>query len=130
MYIGDSMTAKIHVDVVQTSSEGPVTLTKQAAATTHIRANLTTPGITGSLNVSSLTDNYTGSGKPQFTTNYAAADYTVVISVGKSGDVLFAELQADHTATTSEHRIMGRNGSEVGDADWDIGTSMCMGDLA
>ena len=124
------MTAKIHVDVVQTSSEGPVILTKQAAATTHIRANLTTPGITGSLNVSSLTDNYTGSGKPQFTTNYAAADYTVVISVGKSDDVLFAELQADSTATTTEHRIMGRNGSEVGDADWDIGTSMCMGDLA
>jgi len=25
---------------------------------------------------------------------------------------------------------MGRNGSEGGDADWDIGTSICMGDLA
>ncbi len=100
------------------------------SAKAHIRANLTVPAITGSLNVSSLVDNYTGSGKPQFTTNFAAADYTVVISVGKSADVLFAELQADATATTSEHRIMGRNGSEVGDADWDIGTSICMGDLA
>ena len=100
------------------------------SAKAHIRANLATPGVTGSLNVSSLTDNYTGSGKPQFTNNFAAADYTVVISVGLSGDVLFSELQADATATTSEHRIMGRNGSEVGDADWDIGTSICMGDLA
>lgn len=103
---------------------------KSGSAKAHIRANLATPGVTGSLNVSSLTDNYTGSGKPQFTNNFAAADYTVVISVGKNADVLFSELQADHTAMTSEHRIMGRNGSEVGDADWDIGTSICMGDLA
>ena len=98
-------------------------------AKVHIRANLTTPAITGSLGVSSLVDNYTGSGKPQFTNNFAAADYTVVISVGKSDDVLFAELQADATATTSEHRIMGRGGNETG-VDWDIGTSICMGDLA
>ena len=120
----------LKADTIQSTSGGASTLTGQVAATTHIRANLTTPAITGSFNVSSLTDNYTGSGKPQFTTNYAAADYTVVISVGISGDVLFAELQADSTASTSEHRIMGRNGSEVGDADWDIGTSICMGDLA
>lgn len=120
----------LHANIVETSSGGAVTLTQQAAAKVHIRANLTTPAITGSLNVSSLVDNYTGSGKPQFTNNFAAGDYTVVISVGISGDVLFAELQADATATTSEHRIMGRNGSEIGDADWDIGTSICMGDLA
>ena len=123
---------KIVADQIQHSSEGTVgtQYVVSGSAKAHIRANLATPGVTGSLNVSSLTDNYTGSGKPQFTNNFAAADYTVVISVGKSGDVLFSELQADATATTSEHRIMGRNGSEVGDADWDIGTSICMGDLA
>jgi len=123
---------KIVADQIQHSSEGTVDTqyVVNGSAKAHIRANLATPGVTGSLNVSSLTDNYTGSGKPQFTNNFAAADYTVVISVGKSGDVLFSELQADATATTSEHRIMGRNGSEVGDADWDIGTSICMGDLA
>ena len=123
---------KIVADQIQHSSEGTVDTqyVVNGSAKAHIRANLATPGVTGSLNVSSLTDNYTGSGKPQFTNNFAAADYTVVISVGRSGDVLFSELQADATATTSEHRIMGRNGSEVGDADWDIGTSICMGDLA
>lgn len=123
---------KIVADQIQHSSEGTVgtQYVVNGSAKAHIRANLATPGVTGSLNVSSLTDNYTGSGKPQFTNNFAAADYTVVISVGKSADVLFSELQADATATTSEHRIMGRNGSEVGDADWDIGTSICMGDLA
>jgi hypothetical protein len=123
---------KLIADQIQHSSQGTVNtqFVVNGSAKVHIRANLTTPAITGSLNVSSLVDNYTGSGKPQFTTNFAAADYTVVISVGKSGDVLFAELQADSTATTSEHRIMGRNGSEAGDADWDIGTSICMGDLA
>ena len=123
---------KIVADQIQHSSEGTVDTqyVVNGSAKAHIRANLATPGVTGSLNVSSLTDNYTGSGKPQFTNNFAAADYTVVISVGKSVDVLFSELQADATATTSEHRIMGRNGSEVGDADWDIGTSICMGDLA
>ena len=123
---------KLVADEIEHSSEGAVNTqyVVKGSARVHIRGNLTTPAITGSLGVSSLTDNYTGSGKPQFTTNFAAADYTVVISVGKSGDVLFAELQADSTATTSEHRIMGRNGSEGGDADWDIGTSICMGDLA
>jgi hypothetical protein len=120
----------LKADTIQSTSGGAATLTGQVAANTHIRANLTTPAITGSFNVSSLVDNYTGSGKPQFTNNYAAADYTVVIGTGKSGDVLFSELQGDSTATTSEHRIMGRNGSETGDADWDIGTSICMGDLA
>ena len=119
----------LHTNTVETSSGGPVTLTQQAAAKVHIRANLTTPAITGSLGVSSLVDNYTGSGKPQFTNNFAAADYTVVIGTGLSGDTLFPELQADATATTSEHRIMGRGGNETG-VDWDIGTSICMGDLA
>lgn len=119
----------LKADTIQSTGGGAATLTGQVAATTHIRANLTTPAITGSFNVSSLVDNYTGSGKPQFTNNYAAADYTVVISVGLSGDVVFAELQADSTATTSEHRIMGRNEATTG-FDWDIGTSICMGDLA
>ena len=119
----------LHANTIETSSGGPVTLTQQSAAKVHIRANLTTPAITGSLGVSSLVDNYTGSGKPQFTNNFAAADYTVVIGTGLSGDVLFAEIQADSTTTTSEHRIMGRGGNETG-VDWDIGTSICMGDLA
>jgi len=123
---------KLVADEIEHSSEGSVNtkFVVKGSARVHIRANLTTPAITGSLGVSSLVDNYTGSGKPQFTNNFAAADYTVVISVGKSDDVLFAELQADATATTSEHRIMGRNGSEAGDADWDIGTSICIGTLA
>lgn len=121
--------SQLNINTIQNISGGPVTLTQQAAAKVHIRANLTTPAITGSLGVSSLVDNYTGSGKPQFTNNFAAADYTVVIGVGLSGDVIFPELQADSTATTSEHRIMGRNEATTG-FDWDIGTSICMGDLA
>lgn len=121
--------SQLNINTIQNISGGPVELTQQAAAKVHIRANLTTPAITGSLGVSSLVDNYTGSGKPQFTNNFAAADYTVVIGVGLSGDVIFPELQADSTATTSEHRIMGRNEATTG-FDWDIGTSICMGDLA
>ena len=122
---------KIVADQIQHSSEGTVSTqyVVNGSAKVHGRFNLATPGVTGSLNVSSLTDNYTGSGKPQFTNNFSAADYTVVIGTGLSGDVLFAELQANSTATTSEHRIMGRGGNETG-VDWDIGTSICMGDLA
>ena len=122
---------KLVADEIEHSSEGSVNtqFVVKGSARVHIRANLTRPAITGSLGVSSLVDNYTGSGKPQFTNNFAAADYTVVISVGLSDDVLFAELQADATATTSEHRIMGRNEATTG-FDWDIGTSICMGDLA
>lgn len=100
-----------------------------AIAKAHVRADLATPGITGSFNVSSLVDNYTGSGKPQFTNNFAALDYTCVIAVGLSGDVVFPDLQADGTTKTFEHRIMGRAGDETG-LDWDIGTSICTGDLA
>mgnify|MGYP000754619599 CR=1 FL=1 len=126
------MAGKIIADQIEHSTAGSIATNYvvEGSAKAHIRANLTIPAITGSFGISSLVDNYTGSGKPQFTNNFAASDYTVVISVGISGDVLFAELQADATATTSEHRIMGRNGSEAGDADWDIGTSICMGDLA
>ena len=101
----------------------------KGTARVHVRANLATPGITGSLGVSSLVDNYTGSGKPQFTNNFAALDYTCVIAVGISGDVVFPDLQADGTTKTFEHRIMGRAGNETG-IDWDIGTSICMGNLA
>ena len=56
------MTAKLHVDVVQTSSEGAVTLTKQEAAKAWFHYNQTASSVAvrDSFNTSSITDNSTG----------------------------------------------------------------------
>ena len=69
------MTAKIHVDVVQTSSEGAVTLTKQEALKFWVNYDGPANTVRDSLNQSSVTDDGTGLFDYVYTTNFADANY-------------------------------------------------------
>jgi len=71
-------TATLHVDIVETSSEGAVTLTKQSAAKAHINFNGTgTPATRDSLNFSTITDSGTGIYEIAYTSNMGNVNYTV-----------------------------------------------------
>ena len=70
------MTAKLHVDVVQTSSEGAVTLTKQTAAKYFIHFGMNDFAIDQSFNSSSVTDEGTGHALCNFTNNMGAVRYS------------------------------------------------------
>ena len=75
-------TATLHVDIVETSAEKPVTLTKQQTAKCMAGVNMAgtaelTANVSGAINASSLTDNGTGDGTTAFTNNMSAALYYV-----------------------------------------------------
>tara|TARA_A100001201_G_scaffold41742_1_gene42741 strand:+ start:466 stop:843 length:378 start_codon:yes stop_codon:yes gene_type:complete len=66
--------------VSDTAGTGPVTLTKQSAAKSHVHFNGTgTVAIQDSLNVSSITDDGTGQYDINFSTNFANTNYTSLI---------------------------------------------------
>ena len=68
----------LHTNTVETSSAGPVTLTKQAAAKLFVNFNGTgTPAIRDTLNVSTLTDNGTGDYRLNYATNFANVNYVL-----------------------------------------------------
>ena len=68
----------LHTNTVETSSAGPVTLTKQAAAKLFVNFNGTgTIAIRDSLNISSLTDNSTGDYRLNYATNFSNINYVL-----------------------------------------------------
>ena len=78
------MTAKIHVDVVQTSSEGAVTLTKQQTAKAFFSLKQDDQTTHKSFNISGITDDSAGTNTYTFTNNMGDDEW---LSVGASQDV-------------------------------------------
>lgn len=65
----------LHTNTVETSSGGPVTLTKQGAYKAYIAMNMATDVAGETLNVSSNTDNGTANRTFNWANNFAAATY-------------------------------------------------------
>ena len=125
------MTAKIHVDVVQTSSEGAVTLTKQSASKAFVNFDgKTSGGVTSrdSFNVSGLVDNGTGDYNCTLVNNMDNANYSQVGSSHNSG-VSWAMSPYTGGKTTSALDIQTANDGGVA-ADSDIIDTIACGDLA
>lgn len=73
----------VHCNTVQTSSGGPVTLTKQSAAKAWVNFNGTgTIAARDSLNVTSLTDDGVGQHSYSFVNNFNNANYTHTADAG------------------------------------------------
>lgn len=67
----------LHTNTVETSSGGPVTLTKQSAAKSWSKFNGGgTVAIAASLNVSSVSDHATGNFSTNFTSNFSSGSYS------------------------------------------------------
>jgi hypothetical protein len=75
----------VHCNTVQTSSGGPVTLTKQSAAKFFIDVSQDFSTIQASLNISSLDDDGTGDGGLNYTNNFSSANYAPSISTDDRG---------------------------------------------
>jgi len=65
----------VHCNTVQTSSGGPVTLTKQSASKAWLNYIMDTPSVVGSFNIASVTDEGTGHFTQNFTNSMSAVDF-------------------------------------------------------
>lgn len=125
------MTAKLHVDVVQTSSEGAVTLTKQHAAKQWLNATIdsNTHTIQDSFNTSSLTDDGAGRTDSVFTNNMNNVRYAIASSCSLNGSNLFSHLGNNSLQATNHYRINTCNdGGTI--VDYDNLNNTVHGDLA
>jgi len=88
----------VHCNTVQTSSGGPVTLTKQQAAKAWVNFNgVGTVSVRSSLNHASLTDNATGDYTTSFTSSFANNDYTIGGTTRHPGTASGGVYQGPHT---------------------------------
>jgi len=128
----------VHCNTVQTSSGGPVALTKQEAAKCLSRFNAGTNAVIGSFNQSSRTDDGTGLSTTSFTNNMADANYFAnthcsVTAAPTTGHGAFCDSAYSET-TSSVGLAYGYSGSSSGTAwafhDFDNIKFLLHGDLA
>ena len=92
----------VHCNTVQTSSGGPVTLTKQAAAKAWSKLNGTgTISLYGSFGISSVADNGTGDYTHTMTSAMSDANYSHTFTAR----TYFAVFRDGQTPTTTTYRI-------------------------
>ena len=108
----------VHCNTVQTSSGGPVTLTKQSAAKAFSVINLASSNtIRKSLNLASITDVATGVVESNFTNAFADSDYHELHMADASvGDYMLGCGASSAYATTVKVRsynVRRDNGSGV-----------------
>ena len=128
----------VHCNTIQTSSGGPVTLTKQQAIKAYVSYDATTNAVDDTFNRSSTTDNTTGDATHAWTSAAAAATYTFGLTgtTDDAGNAGYAyEFVSAGTATrgyrtTSSHRIHTGFGGSASLADLDIYAYFFVGDLA
>jgi hypothetical protein len=119
----------LKTDVVETSSGGATTLTKQSAAKAWINFSGTgTVSTRDSFNFSSLVDNGTGNYSTNYASNMSANDYSVATAVGQTSP--FPIVQAYLANVVPSYVQL--NTAQPGNADYDWGliTSTSFGDLA
>ena len=115
--------------VSDAAGTGPATLTGQSAAKAWVNFNGTgTIAARDSFNLSSLTDNGTGSYDTNYTSNMSANDYSIATAIAQFSP--FPIAQAYITALVVGYARL--NVAQPGSADYDAGTitSASFGDLA
>jgi hypothetical protein len=120
----------VHCNTVQTSSGGPVTLTKQVAAKAWVNfsGNGTLP-VSGSFNVASLTDNAVGRYSANYVNSMDTSTYaTQVCSDADSSNDAFNRIAGGANTTTSKAYLMHFENGSSSDTSIMIGT--IHGDLA
>jgi len=121
----------VHCNTVQTSSGGPVTLTKQSAAKTFVAYKSTTSTAiynSQSLNVSSLSDIGTGKTNVNLTNAHSVAVYATSDS-GGDGSTGYSTWMSYVEMTASVTRVNTGNAS-FSNADTSYHSHQTYGDLA
>jgi len=124
------MTSVLNVDTIaDKAGTGPVALTKQEAAKMRCRWDTdSSTSITGSFNVSSLTDVATGKTSINLTNAFDAVTYTVLLGNDDGEQVTFHRTDDGNTAS----KIGAANYAQDSNAyaDSDIMSAASHGDLA
>lgn len=117
------------VDTLQSTSGGATTLTKQSAAKTWCRFDTdSSTSITGSFNVSSLTDAATGRTSINLTNAFDAVTYAVLLGNDDGEQVAFHRTGDGNTASQVGAANYNQDGNAY--ADSDIMSAAMHGDLA
>ncbi len=124
--------SKIVTNTIETSTGGPVTLTKQAAAKVYIRRDFNNDATDSSLNISSATDNGLGDETMNISSAMSAATYSIVGMASRKANslnfhVVMIHDSADPTTTAYRLRCANVSGS---DADPEFVSTSVDGDLA
>jgi len=125
----------LHANTVETSSGGPVTLTKQSACKAWLGMDqIGTQAIHGSFNIASTTDTATGTTVFTFTNNFSNANYCGTATAHNTGTASHACPYPGDPDATSSHTTSGTqiqcyiNAGGTGDAS--VVNYHGMGDLA
>ena len=128
----------LKADTIQSTSGGAATLTKQQAAKAWSNYNQVTPAVTGSFNLTSVTDVSTGKHTVNFTSSMSDTTYAVATYVRRDndGDNSSATLVSNNTDTKTTSAIKFKanylDGGSLanGLADYPENGHHFMGDLA
>ena len=125
------MAGKIVADTLEHSTAGSIATNYvvEGSAKSTIVYDQTAPSITGSLNITSLTDTSAGRAFPQFTNNKSAADYSAVNSAGMSGAGFSGRIGETNPHSTSQYEFFTFNTSGTV-ADYTGNSAATFGDLA
>jgi hypothetical protein len=119
----------VHCNTVQTSSGGPVTLTKQSAAKVWFNYNGSgTIAYRDSFNCASLTDHATGDHSVNFTSSMTSDDYSSagIVGNGNNADVSNSQMRRG-TSETGSIRLTIAYSAPSGVALYDY--SECTGNI-
>ena len=121
----------VHCNTVQTSSGGPVTLTKQSAAKAWVGFNtITSTSIFESQNVSSLTDNGTAYTTINFSSNLNSTGYSLTASAGTASFRICLDTVGSNTDLTGSCNTYATRTDNGTGLDFDKGSAAIHGDLA
>ena len=135
------MTSVLNVDTIaDKAGTGPVVLTKQEASKAWFNFNGTgTVALSDSFNMSSVTDNTTGTYTPAVTSAMGNTDYAVVVGgqlrqTGSAINIVF-QIRATtagtpNVKTTTEVKMEGKRSESTTPLDIGSGHGSFMGDLA
>ena len=122
--------SELRADTI-TASDGtsPVTLTKQHAAKSWLQYNQVTPAVTGSFNISTVTDTGAGDFTPNFSSAMSALIYSVPVTSGMLNTNASGRNGESNPTNTSSYQVTTTNSAGT-KADYTGNSCSTFGDLA
>jgi len=125
------MTSVLNVDTIaDKAGTGPVALTKQEAAKLYSYYTQTTPAVTGSFGVSSISDDSTGRYTISFTNSFSNANYSTGGMASLDGDPNARFNMTYETKATGTVKMNTFNISSADEYKDGLSDAQLLGDLA
>tara|TARA_R100000908_G_scaffold62168_1_gene41126 strand:- start:31 stop:399 length:369 start_codon:yes stop_codon:yes gene_type:complete len=119
----------LKADTIQSTSGGAATLTKQHAAKSWLQYNQVTPAVTGSFNISTVTDTGAGDFTPNFSSAMSALIYSVPVTSGMLNTDASGRIGESNPTNTSSYQVTTTNSAGT-KADHTGNSCSTFGDLA